>query len=70
MHGDAADVSVQDLHLASMESGSDLDAELANRVPNRVGAADRPSWPVKGREEPIAGGLDLSSSVAAEFAPG
>jgi hypothetical protein len=61
---DAADVVAHLLHLAGMESGSDLDAEGFDRVDHGLGAAHRSRRAVKRREKAVACGSDFDASVS------
>jgi hypothetical protein len=46
--GDASDLAVNDIALAGVEPGADLDSEWSYRIGNRSGTADRPG----GRQSP------------------
>src|SRR5918994_372207 len=68
--GDAADVVTAQLDLAGVEPNPHLDADGADRVADGTGAAHRSSRPIKGRQEAVAGRLDLSTAEAFEFGAG
>ena len=70
MDGDASEVSIQDLDLASMKPRSDLQVKLADAFSDRLGALNRPSRPVKDSQQPVAGGLDLSSTESDKLTSG
>jgi hypothetical protein len=56
--GDATDVVVAQLDLASVEAGPDLEVDPGQLVAESGGAADRPAGAVEGRQDAVAGGLD------------
>src|SRR4051812_42552975 len=58
VHGEAADVVADHLALARMEPGPDLDAELAHRLLDRRGGADRAGGTIEGGEHAVACRLD------------
>ena len=66
--GDAADLPVEELALAGVEPGAELDAERLDGLPDRLRAADRARRPVEAREEAVARGVDLAAPVAGEQA--
>jgi hypothetical protein len=53
MHGEPGDVIGQDLDLAGMQAGSDIEVKLPYLVPDRQGTADGAGGTVKAREEPV-----------------
>src|SRR4029079_8236381 len=59
--GDPRDLAVQDLALAGVESGPNLQADPFYRLPDRRGAPDRARRPVEAREEAVAGRVELRS---------
>ena len=67
--GDPADLAVDQLALAGVQAGADLEAELAHRLGDRAGAADRPGRAVEGGEEAVAGGVDLLAAEPDQLAP-
>src|SRR5262249_53081338 len=68
--GDAADVATAQLDLACVQPHPHLDANRAHRVADGTGTAHRSSRPVKGSQEPVAGGLDFSAAEAFQFGAG
>ena len=59
MDREPGDVVRQDLDLADVEPGADLEPELADLVADRDGAADRPGRAVERGKEAVADDLDL-----------
>ena len=66
VHRDAGQLVANNLDLARMKAATNRDRESSQRVAHRDGAADRPRRPVEGREEPVAGRIDLPSAVAGQ----
>jgi hypothetical protein len=66
VHRDAGQIVPDNLDLARVQAAADRDPESSQRVTHRHGAADRPRGPVEGREEPVAGRIDLPSAVAGQ----
>src|SRR3990170_2515242 len=64
--GDATDVVAPPLDFARVQPSSDLDPEGAHGLGDRARASDRPGGSVEGREEAIAGGVDLAPPVAGQ----
>ena len=50
-----------------MEPDPHVDPELANRVPDRLGATNRTRGAVERGEEPVAGSVDLPASKPVEL---
>src|SRR5918999_966578 len=67
--GDALDPVVDDLHLARVDAGADLEAELVDGVDRLVGAGDRPRGTGEGGEEAVTGASYLPAVVAGELGP-
>ena len=65
--GDASHLPVDDLALARVKAGADLEAELSDALGDRAGAADRARRAVERGEEPVAGLVELSAPKAAEL---
>ena len=65
----ARELLIDDLALAGVHPGTDLQAQPAHGVDRGVGAADRARRPVEAREEPVARGVDLAPAKALELAP-
>jgi len=57
--GDAAGLSVDELALTGMQTGANLQIEVADPFPDCEGAADRPRRPVEGGEEAVACSVHL-----------
>src|SRR5215218_4140301 len=69
VHCEAAEVAIHHLELARVQSGAHLQPQRAHRLGHRGGAADRPRRSVEGREEAVAGALDLPAAMALERLP-
>ena len=69
MHGDAPNAAVEELALAGVETGPDLEPERPHGAPDRGRAADRTRRPVEGREEAVAGHVHLVPAEARELMP-
>jgi hypothetical protein len=65
--GDPADLLVQELTLACMQPGSDLEPQLAEAVADRARTVDGPSRPVEAGEEAVACRVDLPPPEVAEL---
>jgi class 3 adenylate cyclase len=48
---------------------ADLDAEVAHRCTDRLGATDRAGRPIEGREEPVASGIHEMPTVTVDLCP-
>jgi hypothetical protein len=57
-----ADVVVEYLAFAGVQSAADLQAEVGDAVDDLIGAARGPGRSVEGRDEPVPQGLDLPST--------
>ena len=66
VHRDPADLAVVSDALPGMEASSGLQSELGERNRDRGGASDRRCRRVEGREEPVAGVIDLVSTPSIE----
>src|SRR5919201_3168968 len=55
VHGDAADLAVDELALTRVQPCADVQVERADAVADRARAADRPRRSVERREEAVAG---------------
>src|SRR5262249_4316775 len=66
-HGDAAELLSDDLALARVQAGPDLEAEVAHRALDRGRAADRADRAVEGREEAVPGRVELAALKAVEL---
>ena len=64
---DPGDLLADDLALAGVQAGADLEPELAYGGSDRLRAADCSDRPVEGGEEPVAGRVDLATAEAAEL---
>ena len=62
MDRNAADLVLHEFALPCMKPRADLEAELANAVPNRTRAPNSPCRPVEGREESVAGRIHFPSA--------
>ena len=58
---DSRDLSVEQLALARMDPGADLEAELLDVVTDRDRAPDGSCRPVEACEEPVARGVELAA---------
>src|SRR5580704_19093039 len=68
MHGDAADVVRQDLNLARVQSGSNLQTEVAHRVPDGFCTTHGARRSIEGRKKPVARRPDLLAAKSRELA--
>ena len=68
MNGHTLDPGAGKLDLPGMEAGSDLEAQGAHAVADRLGAPDRARRAVEGCEEPVAGDADLAPPVLTQSA--
>src|SRR4029077_9918809 len=66
---EARDLALVHLALTGMHARPDLEAKPTDLVDDRARAADGPSGPVEGREEPVAGRVLLLAAIARELAP-
>src|SRR5215217_2941916 len=64
---DAADVVTAQLDFATVKTATHTHADGMDRIAYGAGAAHGSSRPVEGRQEPVPGGLDLSTAEAFEF---
>src|SRR5262249_27959405 len=69
VHRDAGELAVDELGLACVEASSDAEAESADRLGDRRGAADPARGAVERGDEAVAGGADLLTAEALELAP-
>ena len=69
VHSDPTNLIADQLDLAAMEAGSDVEAERADRFKDSTGAPDSARWPVKGDEHTVTGPVDLTPAGAGEFPP-
>ena len=63
MDGDAGKLVVNALALSGVEADAGFDTEASHRVADTLGTADGAGGAVEGREEAIAGRVDLAPSV-------
>src|SRR5207342_337326 len=71
------DVAVEELQLAGVEPGADLEVQTADGVGDRARAVNRACWSVEGRQRAVAGpgdhrspeALDLPVEGGVEIAP-
>jgi hypothetical protein len=66
MHRDSPNLAVVSDALPGVEPSSGLQSELSERNRDRGGASDRRRRRVEGREEPVAGIVDLGSTPSIE----
>ena len=59
MHADAAPATLAPFDLAGVDGGPHLEAQPADDVVEREGAAQRPGRCVEGGHDPVAGALDV-----------
>src|SRR5918996_174439 len=69
VHREARRLAVDQLALAGVDSGADVQAEGARSLHHCTSARDRPRRPVETDEEPVPRGVDLDAAVALELAP-
>jgi hypothetical protein len=58
MDRDPVHVAVDQLHLAGVQAGANVEPEVLHRVADRARAVDRARRPVERRERAVAGELD------------
>src|SRR5579875_2602318 len=68
MDGYSTEVLAHPLALASVDTGSDGQAQLVHAGGDGLSAADGPGGAVEGGEDPVSGRLDPLPSMAAQFA--
>src|SRR2546428_10538941 len=68
MDRDATELCTYDLALAGVDAGADLDPLLTHGVSNGKSAGHCARGAVEGREEAVAGVVDLAAAMALEFA--
>ena len=67
--GDPRHLPVQQLTLACVETRAHLQLQRVHVLDDRLRAPDRPRRPIEAREEPVAGGVDLTSPEPDELPP-
>ena len=70
LHGGPGDVVADQVHLAGVDPGPDLDAEGGRVVEDGGRAADRLAGGVEGGQEAVRGGLDQAAAVVPDQVPG
>ena len=68
MNGDPRDVPVADFAFPSMQAGSHLEIETAQRMDDGAGAMNCARRAIEVSEEAVAGGVDLVSAKPGELA--
>jgi hypothetical protein len=63
VHREAANVVASEFDLTGVAPGADIQAEVADGCAERLGAADGPGGPVEGRQQAVAGGVDVAAPV-------
>jgi hypothetical protein len=66
---DSPDLPIHELALTSVQSGANLDPEVADGVGDHTAATNCARRPVEGREKPIARGVEFAPPEASELAP-
>jgi hypothetical protein len=66
---ESGEVVANDLTLARVEPGPDLDTEIADGIDQRLGAADRAGRPGKHAERAVAHHLDHPTTVSVDMSP-
>src|SRR5207248_10552483 len=69
MDRNAADLVLHEFALPCMKPRADLEAELANAVPNRIRAPNSPCLPDECREQSVAGRLHFPSAEGPQLRP-
>jgi hypothetical protein len=69
MHGDPPHLWPDDLDLAHVDAGTDLDAHPVQSLHQIFGAVDGPGGLVERREKAVAGGVNLPTPVAFQNLP-
>jgi hypothetical protein len=67
VHGNPADLLAGRLGLSGMQAGPDRDAQLGDCRDNPISGANRLGRLTKRSEEPVSGGIDLSTTEPAEL---
>src|SRR3954471_5053369 len=67
MNRDASDVVAHQLDLAGVQPGTDLESQGTDTVADRDRATDRARRAIEGREESVAGRVDLPAAMALEL---
>src|SRR3954468_18433591 len=67
MDGDPAELSINDLALTGVQARSDLDPQLGDLPADRRSAAYATRRPIERREEPVAGGVQLTAAMASQL---
>ena len=62
MDGDPRDLVAEQLALAGVKAGPELEPQVVRAVADRHGTADRAGGAVEGGEEPVASGVDLATA--------
>src|SRR5712664_4118844 len=65
--GDPRDLAVDELALACVKSGSDLDPERSNCFGDRTGATDRACRAIEGRQKTVTNGVHLAAACPAQL---
>ena len=68
MDGDSSYVRAEQLALAGVETGADLNPEPLEAISNRAGRADAPCRTIEGRQSAIAERLDEPTPVPLSLA--
>jgi hypothetical protein len=66
---DPGDLAVVQLALAGVKTGAHPEADRLDRIASGGRRLDRPSRPVEGGEEPVAGGVELEAADSAQLTP-
>src|SRR5581483_8469844 len=69
VHRDAAYLALDHLALAGVQARPHVDSELVHAVRDRTRAPDPARRPVEGREEAVAGRVELAAAVPGELLP-
>jgi hypothetical protein len=65
--GDPPDFSVQQFAFAGVQTGAELQPELTHGFGDRAGAADCARGAIEAGEEPVPGGIQLTSAETDEL---
>jgi hypothetical protein len=67
VHRYSREIVTDDLALPGVQTATDLEAERLNSLPDCAGTANRAGGAVEGRQETIAGGVDLAPAMLLQY---
>jgi hypothetical protein len=69
MDGDASDIVTEQFDFSGVQSSTDFDPELSDRIADVAGAANRARWAVENRDKRIADRIDFASAEPGKLLP-